>query len=378
LILFLVVVMLIWGGMHALVLLHVKRQACLKRPYYSLLVLGFAAAMPAGVGGIVLERLGHHMLGRIVGLPGMVWAGFFFLLFSITLCHYLYNGTVGVLSLAFPGLRKARLRGRLVIAAEVALAGVITVYGFFEALNIRPEYVQVRSELLPAELSPLRVVQITDVHLGLIVGRSRLRRMLDVVERSRPDVLVSTGDLVDATMRGQDGLADMLAGVDPPLGKYACTGNHEFYAGSPMASAFTRRAGFTLLSNKVEVVRPGFAVAGVDDRAAIQTGARDPWEESSILAQVPGDSFLLLLKHRPFVERDSLRSLDLQLSGHTHRGQIFPFNLLVAAVYDYGHGLTRLEQGKHVYLSRGTGTWGPPIRFLSPPEVTVIDVIRVD
>ena len=100
-----------------------------------------------------------------------------------------------------------------------------------------------------------------------------------------------------------------------------------------------------------------------------------PWDEQKVLDRTADGDYVVLLKHRPLVEPDSVPLMDLQLSGHTHRGQIFPFTLLVAAYYEYGHGLVELAPQKHLYTSRGTGTWGPPMRFLNPPEITIIDIV---
>jgi predicted MPP superfamily phosphohydrolase len=172
----------------------------------------------------------------------------------------------------------------------------------------------------------------------------------------------------------------MLATVDPPLGKFAIAGNHEFYAGIRQSGRFLRAAGFKFLRNEDFELNGLINLVGVDDPAGKrrypeigQVGK----EEKILLADLDSERFTLLLKHRPTVEIESLGRFDLQLSGHTHGGQIFPFNLITRLFYPRERGLYRLDKESVLYVSRGTGTWGPPMRFLSPPEVTLIELQRV-
>jgi len=214
------------------------------------------------------------------------------------------------------------------------------------------------------------------VHLGLTVREARLKRILARVREAQPDILVSTGDLVDGQLNHFVKEAALLAAVNPPLGKFAITGNHEFYAGLEDAAAFTEKSGFTLLRQQGVVVGT-INVVGVDDPAITSSAQEPAAPERYVLAAQPRENFTLLLKHRPEIDLESLGLFDLQLSGHTHKGQIFPFNLLTWFFYPQRAGrLTGLESG-FLYLSRGTGTWGPPIRFLAPPEVTIIDLVPV-
>ncbi|MGD2175073.1 MAG: hypothetical protein PVJ27_06690, partial [Candidatus Brocadiaceae bacterium] len=121
----------------------------------------------------------------------------------------------------------------------------------------------------------------------------------------------------------------------------------------------------------------GITLVGFEDRTALQMG-RPPRDELEVLRHVDPDDLVIVLKHRPFVRPDAMPFTDLQLSGHTHRGQIFPFTLAVVWHYPYPHGLTRPSEGTYLYTSRGTGTWGPPMRLLSPPEVTVVDLVAAE
>jgi hypothetical protein len=177
-------------------------------------------------------------------------------------------------------------------------------------------------------------------------------------------------------MERHNKLAAMLAELNPPLGKFAITGNHEFYAGIGQSERFLKAAGFTLLRNERLNVAEQLYIVGVDDPAVRRRNQTKGDDEESLLAGLSRERFTLLLKHRPTVETESLGKFDLQLSGHTHGGQIFPFHLITRLFYPREDGLHRLEKGSVLYISRGTGTWGPPMRFLSPPEVTVFELAR--
>jgi uncharacterized protein len=131
-----------------------------------------------------------------------------------------------------------------------------------------------------------------------------------------------------------------------------------------------------MLRGEARVVPGLINIAGVDDPTGNRFGGARSVSEKDLLSSLPRERFTLLLKHRPLVAEDAVGLFDLQLSGHAHKGQIFPATLLVEALYPIGAGFLRLEKGSCLYVSSGAGTWGPPIRFLASPEVTVIELVH--
>ena len=254
------------------------------------------------------------------------------------------------------------------------LALCCTLYGGYEALQIRTEHVVIRSPKISSKAG-IRVVQLSDVHLGVMIGRWRLQRMLKAVAAARPDIIVSTGDMVDGQIHRLNGLSEMLAGISPRYGMYAVLGNHEYYAGLQNSLDFLRRAGFRVLRKEQAEIAECLTIAGVDDPTGARWGDTGGSDEKGLLASPIQRRFTILLKHRPAVHPESKGLFDLQLSGHVHKGQIFPFNLLTWFFFPVNAGLNQLADGSRLYVSRGTGTWGPPIRFLAPPEVAVIDLL---
>ena len=187
---------------------------------------------------------------------------------------------------------------------------------------------------------------------------------------------MSTGDLVDGQLDGVEELAEILRGIPAPRGKIAVLGNHEYYAGIGRSIAFTRKSGFMLLRDESVTIDDAVRIAGVDDPAGAQYGRSGGAEEAALLGNRPDGRFTVLLKHRPQLDPASAGKFDLQLSGHTHHGQLFPFRLLTRLAYPLLAGDHPVPGGGILHVSRGTGTWGPPMRFLAPPEITVVEIER--
>ena len=307
--------------------------------------------------------------------------GLLFFFFCLSLCLDVYNLSMRIFAL-LPGSSTGSLvwKGRgsfTFITLGVLFLGGLSSYS---AWQIRLDRVVLPTTKLPTELNKLTIAQISDVHLGPMVGERRLSRIINLLERAKPDLVVATGDLVDAQMDRLNNLAAMLATLNPPLGKYAIAGNHEFYAGIRQSGRFLKAAGFRFLRNEDFNLNGLLNIVGVDDPSGKRRYPQDGQvgnEEKILLANSDSKRFTLLLKHRPTVEMESTGQFDLQLSGHTHGGQIFPFNLITRLFYPRQRGLYRLDKGSVLYVSRGTGTWGPPMRFLSLPEVTLIELQRV-
>ncbi len=370
--LFLFTFILIYGGLHAYGLWKLQ----------SAFSLGPRVTVPLLVAAVFLvltplltrvtERAGHEGAAFVLAHIGYPWMGFLFLFFVFSLLLDLGRLIARFFRASGETGTGLFLEGPTPFFLAFGAALLVSLYGILEARNIRVERLSLETGKLPSGTAALRIVQISDVHLGLMVGKSQLERIVRIVRDLEPDLIVSTGDLVDGTLCRLPGLAERLRRLPSPLGKFAVTGNHESYAGLPAALRFTEQAGFRILRG--ETVRlPGLlSITGVDDPAVGRFGGVPKGAEDTL--RPDDDLFTLLLKHRPLVHPASEGRFDLQLSGHTHRGQIFPFTLLTAIAYPYQSGTYSLAGGGLLHVSRGTGTWGPPLRVLSPPEITLIEL----
>jgi predicted MPP superfamily phosphohydrolase len=358
--LFLLTFLALYSAMHALVFWGIYPLLTGHRALPVLVAIWMGIMVVAPVLVRLLDRNGHAAAARNLAWVGYSWMGMVFLAFSVMV-------VIGILHLFALALRGVWPSMPLLspygpVCSGLLLLAVLAVgmYGFYV----------LSTDKLPASGKPLRLVQVSDVHLGLIHHEEALAPIIARLQELKPDLVVSTGDMVDAQMDHLNGLNDLWRHIDPPLGKYAVTGNHEYYAGLNQAIEFLQKGGFRILRGEAIRLGDQIVLAGVDD----PTG-RSNRDETGILNGLNSGLFTVLLKHRPRVEEQSVGLFDLQLSGHAHRGQIFPFNLLTGIEYPMQNGLHELDGGSRLYTSRGTGTWGPPMRVGSPPEITLFEIV---
>ncbi len=318
----------------------------------------------------IAESRHLEFLARSLAYAGYLWMAFIFLFFCLSIIFDAVRFT-------FKFLPFAVTAGPLInitFCLAVSLSFIFVVYGYFDARVIRIKKLEVATgHTLPAG-GKIRIVQISDVHVGLIVKEKRLQVLMDKVKEAQPDILISTGDLLDGELNNVSPLAAIFEQVKPKFGKFAITGNHEYYAGIEKSLQFTRQAGFDVLLDEIREVA-GINIVGIDDITGRRAAAivNENSRSTKTMPVIHNDKFILLLKHQPYVNKSD--NFNLQLSGHTHGGQIFPFRLITALFFQNNYGYYALEKNKSLYVSRGVGTWGPPVRIFAPPEITVIDLI---
>jgi len=263
--------------------------------------------------------------------------------------------------------------GRAVSAVVTTIVVAITVYGLIEARSIGVTRIQVRMPNLPSQLEGLRIAQISDVHMGRIVRGPRLERIVTMVNDLHPDLIVITGDLVDAEALHMEDMIHPLRRLNSKYGVFAVSGNHEYFAGIDRSQAFIEQAGVTLLRNRWVTIAGELQLVGRDDPVGARvTGEKIPSLEE-IMRGTDRSKPTILLYHTPVTTFEELqaRGIQLQLSGHTHKGQLWPFNYIVKLIYKMPYG--RFTSGDTtIYVNRGTGTWGPPMRVAARPEITLI------
>jgi hypothetical protein len=267
---------------------------------------------------------------------------------------------------------------QVVVGSALSIGAFAGGYGtLFGRHDYQLEQVQIRLDKLPRALEGFRIVQLSDIHVGLFVGEPELRAAISLVERARPDAIVLTGDLLDR----EAAYAPMLGRFARSLGSrarhgvFAIPGNHDYYAGVRPVLQALREAGAEVLVNRA--VRLGDAgaqlvLAGVDDVAAPRFGGIGP-DYASTFRDTPSELARVLLSHNPESYERARHHADLVLSGHTHGGQITLF--INPAELVLQHGLVRghyTKDASQIYVNRGFGTAGPPARVGSPPEVTCL------
>jgi len=376
-IVFLSLFFLVYGGVHVFLYLRVANAFAMAGPGATGILLLIVLMVPMPVAVRFLERSGFETAARLSAITGYVWMGFVFLLFffliamdvagfALDVVYSYAGGEIGACILPEPS---ATAFAFLITAASL-------LYGMVRASRVRVRRLTIETSGRSAGDGILTICQISDLHLGILVGEKMVRRIVTLIRAENPDIVVCTGDLVDGEIRIHlEKPAELLASVTPRYGKYLVPGNHEYFAGIAKAMRFAAASGFRVLRGETISIPGVISIAGVDDPTGRLYGWYENVPEDDLLGGMPRAPFSLLLKHQPDVRDSACGHFDLQLSGHTHGGQIFPFGFLTRIRYRYNVGLFALPRGSQIYVSRGAGTWGPPVRLGSPPEITVIQVV---
>ena len=307
------------------------------------------------------------------------WMGFVLLMLVVMLAT---DAAWLVLKLApVPLMHDAARRLFLQRAFGLAALGATGLLGGFSLWNgLRPVMVKpltITLNRLPKSLDGLRIVQITDLHIGPMVGGDWVRDVVNKVNELKPDLIAVTGDLVDGSIEELGSAVAPLADLTAPHGVYFITGNHEYYSGVEAWCAHIAALGLRVLRNeRVSITGAqgeSFDLAGVDDWASRQFPGEGPDLPKALAGRDP-DKALVLLAHQPAaIGEAAAHGVDLQLSGHTHGGQIWPFKYLVYLQQPYVEGLHRhRDTSAQIYVSAGTGYWGPPMRLGTAAEITHI------
>ncbi len=390
---FLFVLLAVFGGMHWFLWARLARDTGLSDTWRRLFAVFFALAALGVPAGTMLARRLPFRTTRVLAAVLFTWMGAAFLVFIALLATDLARAlwATGSWMMALTGGRVegAQDPSRRVFVARALAGGAVLAAGAATAAAVRvatgePRVVEVpiRLDRLPARLSGFTLAQISDFHVGPTIHEKHVRRVVDMTNALRPDAVVITGDLVDGTVAELRNATEHLARLKAPHGVFFVTGNHEYYAGARAWLEEIARYGIRPLRNERVSLGdrgPGgasFDLAGVDDWS-VARGDHERWPAlETALAGRDGDRSLVLLAHQPRGVAQAVRSgVELQLSGHTHGGQLFPWNLVVRAVYPYYKGLYRhreSDQFGQIYVSCGTGYWGPPMRLGAPAEVTKI------
>jgi hypothetical protein len=371
-------------------------KASFRRHWKIAMAAGIVATLFAPVITIILRRSGFDNLGlHLLTWAGYLGVGFLSFVFSYVVIRDLVWLPVAAVRMfkrwrAKPSLSWEKIqpidspsrRGFLVNSMNygiLAAAALTTGYGVAEAKQTpQVKRVPVAIDNLPPDLEGFRIVQITDIHVNPTFRRTSVEEIVEVVNTLDADVVALTGDLVDGSVDQLGYDVAPLAQVQSRSGNFFVTGNHEYYSGVIEWVEEVRRLGFTVLLNEHQMIARGKAkllVAGVTDYRGGNFLTSHRSDPQKALEGAPIADVKILLAHQPKnIFEASRAGYDLQISGHTHGGQFFPWNLLVGFAQPYVYGL-HTHENTQIYVSRGTGYWGPPVRVGSPSEITLIELV---
>jgi len=368
------VVLALVALVHRYLLGRLVLDAGVPEPARSALAVSLALLAAAMVLQPAAERLLPLRHARRLAWPAYVWMGALFLLLSLTLAS---DALLWLMAATWPPgtepdpIGPARLRA----LAVAGIGGAATLVGLRGALaGPVLRRLELRLDRWPAGLDGFRIVQISDIHIGPMLGRAFAGEITERVNALAPDLIAVTGDLVDGSVERLRHDVAPLAGLRARHGTFFVTGNHDWYSGAAAWVAEAEALGFRALRNERVTIGSGaarFELAGVDDQRGDWLHG-SPCDVARALAGRDPAVPVVLLAHDPttFAEASQM-GVDLQLSGHTHGGQIWPFRYLVRLAVRWVEGLHERD-GCLLYVSRGTGFWGPPLRLLAPAEITEI------
>ncbi|MBW7886876.1 MAG: metallophosphoesterase [Bacteroidetes bacterium] len=335
-----------------------------------------AAAYPLGR---IVERKSLSTFTEVIIYVGALWLGEMVYLFLFTAVLDLLRA-VNWLIPFFPDhlTINNQYAPSIAVLSIFSLSTLISLYGF---INARFPKIKTLEFIVPKKNSPLqefRIAAISDIHLGTIMGPKRLQYIIKKVNSLRADVVLLVGDVFDEDIGRviKNNLGSLLRGMTSTYGTFAVTGNHEYIGGVEHAVRYLRENGITVLRDNAVEVGGGIILIGREDRSMNQWSGHQRKSLPELLEMLPHHLPTIVLDHQPFhLEEAANAGIDLQLSGHTHHGQLFPFNGITKKVYEVSWGYKK-KSHTHVYVSCGAGSWGPPIRTGNTPEILSI-VLRM-
>lgn len=382
-VIFLSIAILIIGLVHYYLWLRLVRDTALTHPWKTVASISLISFGVMVLGVVVLRRLLPQDLYTMIAFPFLLWIGMMFLLFVILIgadflrvAFWAYHRSQDV---SFDPQRRIFF-SRVIALSSLASLSWLTVISMRKALSlsmIRIKKERVSLARLPKVFSGFRVVQLSDMHIGPTLDKIWCEGIVARVNALKPDIVVITGDLVDGRVSDlQDDVAP-LKKIKAPKGIYFCTGNHEYYSGAVEWCDELTRMGIKVLRNeRVSITKDGisFDLAGVDDFSA---EGHAPGHKADLKKALKGrdpSRECILIAHQPRqIEEASDHQVGLQLSGHTHGGQIWPWNYLVKIQQPYVKGLVN-HKGTWLYINQGTGFWGPPMRLGTYAEISLIEL----
>jgi predicted MPP superfamily phosphohydrolase len=276
----------------------------------------------------------------------------------------------------FPQVFYADYQKTKLIALFITIGLVVLTVtaGFINARNPRVRSLDLHIAKKARGEKTLKIAMASDIHLGTLVGKRGASRLVTMINDLHPDIILLAGDLVDEDLKPviRRNLGETLKNLHAPLGVYAITGNHEYIGGAAEAITYLTAHKIKFLSDTAELIGNRFYLAGRDDRDKPRFTGKQRKPLAEIMKGTDPAYPILLMDHQPFqLSKPQQLGVDLQLSGHTHHGQIWPFNYITNAIYEVSWGYKK-KGNTHIYVSSGFGTWGPPIRLGNRPEVVSI------
>lgn len=340
------------------------------RNYY---LAGFLILSLSFIAGRFLERIWLSLLSDTLVWIGSFWlaAMLYFILFLLIIdlarlinhfAPFIHHLSADYVRLKF-----------ITAVAVIGITGLILLVGFINAYMPRIKTMELHIDKA-CSYDSIKVAVASDIHLGTIVGRKRFCNIVNKINQLQPDLVLLPGDIIDEDLAPviKKNLGEAITSIKPALGVYAVTGNHEYIGGVKAAYQYLMNHKITVLRDSTVQIKNCLYIVGREDRSISQFTGKKRKTLETLMTNVDKSRPIILMDHQPFHLREAVEyGVDLQLSGHTHHGQLWPLNFITRAIYQISWGYGKIAD-THFYVSSGAGTWGPPIRIGNYPEIVQI------
>lgn len=337
------------------------------------LKVGFWAVAFAYILGRVIERFHISYFTDILTWTGSFWLAamlYFFMLVLVIDLVRLSDYLIGFLPQA---VYSQNFKTGFLITS-IAVVTLLIGVGHINAIRPNIKRLTIHLDKGANGLKELKIALATDIHMGTVIGPRRMNILVRKMEELKPDLILFAGDVVDEDLEPviRHNLGEVLTRLKAPLGVYAITGNHEYIGGVSKAVAYLEAHNIIFLRDTTVKIADAFYIAGREDRSKNSSGRRKTIPE--ILEGTDPSLPVIMMDHQPFeLEKVEAAGVDVQFSGHTHHGQLWPLNYITNAMFEVSMGYLK-KGNSHFYVSNGFGSWGPPVRIGNRPEIVEVTI----
>ncbi len=361
-------------SIYGLISFYIVRRALLVVPesYKSLFVITSVIIILSFIAGRFLERVSVNFISNALIWIGSFWIAFMFYFFLVLVIIDLLR-LINLIIPFFPAFITHNIEKTKRITALIVLilVTVTVVGGYINTKVIITKTYKMKIHKNAGELKFLNIAMASDIHLGTIIGKSFLNKLVTEINKLNPDIILLPGDIIDEDLAAviKNNIGEELIRLKSKYGVYAITGNHEYIGGIEEAYRYLVAHGVNVLRDEKIKIDNAFYVVGREDRSIRQFAGKQRKELKDLLTGIDKSFPVILMDHQPFKLNEALENeIDLQISGHTHYGQLWPLNFIIEKFYElsWGYGI---NGNTHYYVSCGVGGWGPPVRTGSRPEI---------
>jgi len=369
------IVLTIYGFLNYYIFRHAIHAFPSPSKYSGLFTTLFVFVVLSYPVGRILERVWQSWLSDLFTWVGAFWLAAMLYFFLIVLVVDLIS-LIGWMIPSLPSFLihpTAELKA-IYLYTSMGLVGLTLILGHINALTPRIRTIDIETGKKAVGQKEVTIVMASDIHLGTIFGPRRVAKLVNTINSLKPDIVLLAGDVVDEDLKPviRQNLGESLRKISAPLGVYGIMGNHEYIGGAEAAAKYLGEHGITMLRDKVVDIKGMFYLAGREDRSSNNVAGRKRLTLDSLLSGLDRSRPIVLMDHQPFkLEEAEKQHVTLQLSGHTHNGQLWPLNYIIDAIYEVGMGYKKIGD-THFYVSPGYGSWGPPVRTGHRPEIALI------